>query len=195
MKKSAGQVHSPWRRGIVPLAASLVVLLAAASSRGGVVSGAAPATAPVPAPRGSHLYERPDSQTIRLIAVRKAARHAEHARWLRYVWHVRWLAEVRKAKAATAFRTEVRPIVNLTYTGSVNWDAIANCESGGRWNLNSGNGFYGGLQFDYSTWLSNGGGAYAPRADLATKAEQIAVANVLYSRRGLQPWPYCRRFG
>lgn len=70
----------------------------------------------------------------------------------------------------------------------VNWDGIAQCESGQNWHINTGNGYYGGLQFDIGTWLGNGGGKYAPRADLATKAQQIEIANVLYSRRGLQPW-------
>jgi hypothetical protein len=68
------------------------------------------------------------------------------------------------------------------------WDRIAQCESGGNWSINTGNGYYGGLQFDSGTWLSNGGGAYAPRADLATRLEQIAVANYVYDRRGLSPW-------
>ena len=72
-----------------------------------------------------------------------------------------------------------------------NWDAVAGCESGGNWATNTGNGFYGGLQFDSGTWLSNGGGAYAPRADLATRAEQIAVASTLYARSGSSPWPVC----
>ena len=71
---------------------------------------------------------------------------------------------------------------------SVNWDAIANCESTNNWSINTGNGYYGGLQFDEGTWLSNGGGAYAPRADLATKAQQIAIAEKVYAARGLQPW-------
>ena len=70
----------------------------------------------------------------------------------------------------------------------MDWDRIAGCESGGNWHINTGNGYYGGLQFDYSTWLSNGGGQYASRADLATRAQQIAVANVVYSHRGLSPW-------
>ncbi|WP_420121176.1 ubiquitin-like domain-containing protein [Nakamurella sp.] len=70
----------------------------------------------------------------------------------------------------------------------VNWDAIARCESGGNWSINTGNGYYGGLQFDRGTWLSNGGGAYAPRADLATKDQQIAIAERVYAARGLSPW-------
>jgi resuscitation-promoting factor RpfB len=76
-------------------------------------------------------------------------------------------------------------------TSGLNWDAVAQCESGGNWHINTGNGFYGGLQFDYSTWLSNGGGAYAPRADLASREQQIAVANRLYAARGSSPWPVC----
>ena len=68
------------------------------------------------------------------------------------------------------------------------WDRIAQCESGGRWNINTGNGYYGGLQFSYSTWLSVGGADFASRADLASRAEQITVANRLYAQRGLQPW-------
>ena len=83
--------------------------------------------------------------------------------------------------------TKHRPLVN----NGLNWDAVAECESGGDWHINTGNGYYGGLQFDYSTWLSNGGGAYAPRADLATREEQIAVATRLYNASGSSPWPVC----
>ena len=57
------------------------------------------------------------------------------------------------------------------------WEKIAQCESSGNWQANTGNGYYGGLQFNQPTWLSNGGGQYAPRADLATKSEQIAIAD------------------
>ena len=68
------------------------------------------------------------------------------------------------------------------------WEAIAQCESGGRWNINTGNGYYGGLQFDIPSWLANGGGQYAPNAALATKEQQIAVANTYYDKAGLSPW-------
>jgi uncharacterized protein YabE (DUF348 family) len=86
--------------------------------------------------------------------------------------------------------TKQRPVPALSSNG-LNWDAVAQCESGGDWHINTGNGFYGGLQFDYSTWLAYGGGAYAPRADLATREEQIAVATKLYDARGSSPWPVC----
>ncbi|WP_427016708.1 transglycosylase family protein [Pseudarthrobacter sp. P1] len=68
------------------------------------------------------------------------------------------------------------------------WDRIAACESGGNWSINSGNGYYGGLQFDIGSWMANGGGTYAPRADLASRAQQIAVANTYYAKAGLGPW-------
>jgi uncharacterized protein YabE (DUF348 family) len=68
------------------------------------------------------------------------------------------------------------------------WDKIAQCESGGNWSINTGNGYYGGLQFDVRTWLGSGGGAYAPNAAGATKAQQIDIANRVYAQRGLQPW-------
>ncbi|HET7475890.1 MAG TPA: ubiquitin-like domain-containing protein [Dermatophilaceae bacterium] len=68
------------------------------------------------------------------------------------------------------------------------WDRIAQCESGGNWSINTGNGYYGGLQFLTSTWLANGGGQYAPRADLASRLQQIAVAETLRRKVGLSPW-------
>ncbi len=80
------------------------------------------------------------------------------------------------------------PVAGGSSGWSVNWDAIANCESTNNWSINTGNGYYGGLQFDIQTWLGAGGGAYAPRADLASKDQQIAIAEVVYASRGLSPW-------
>ncbi|EIT98727.1 transglycosylase family protein [Mycobacteroides abscessus subsp. abscessus] len=71
------------------------------------------------------------------------------------------------------------------------WDALAQCEAGGNWAINTGNGFYGGVQFDYGTWLAHGGGKYAPRADLATREEQIAIAEKTLSAQGWGAWPVC----
>jgi hypothetical protein len=76
-------------------------------------------------------------------------------------------------------------------SGDAVWDRLAKCESGGNWAINTGNGYYGGLQFSLSTWLAYGGGAYAPRPDLATRDEQIAVAERLRAKRGYAPWPAC----
>ena len=68
------------------------------------------------------------------------------------------------------------------------WDRVAQCESGGNWSINTGNGYYGGLQFSYSTWLAYGGDDFAQRADLASRAEQITVANRVYADNGLAQW-------
>lgn len=73
-------------------------------------------------------------------------------------------------------------------SSGVNWDGIANCESTNNWSINTGNGYYGGLQFDISTWNSAGGSAYASRPDQASREQQIAVAENLYADRGTSPW-------
>ncbi|MGK5628170.1 transglycosylase family protein [Streptomyces sp. URMC 123] len=71
------------------------------------------------------------------------------------------------------------------------WDKVAECESTGNWNINTGNGYYGGLQFTQSTWKAFGGTAYAPRADQASKDEQIAVAEKVLKGQGPGAWPVC----
>ncbi len=73
------------------------------------------------------------------------------------------------------------------------WDALAKCESGGNWSINTGNGYYGGLQFSRRTWIAYGGGKYASRADLATKYEQIAIAKRTQASQGWNAWPGCNR--
>ena len=73
------------------------------------------------------------------------------------------------------------------------WDAVAACESGGTWDIDTGNGYYGGLQFSAGTWAAYGGTAYAPRADLAPRAQQIAVAERVLAGQGAGAWPICGR--
>ncbi|MEU2928532.1 transglycosylase family protein [Streptomyces sp. NPDC007251] len=80
---------------------------------------------------------------------------------------------------------------NASAATASQWDAVARCESGGNWSINTGNGFYGGLQFTNSTWAAYGGTAYASRADLATKAQQIAVAEKVLAGQGKGAWPVC----
>jgi hypothetical protein len=82
--------------------------------------------------------------------------------------------------------TEVPPV-----SDAPTWDAVAACEAGGNWAINTGNGFYGGVQFKQSTWEGNGGLRYAPRADLATREEQITIAEVTRARQGWGAWPVC----
>ncbi|WP_276615574.1 transglycosylase family protein [Streptomyces sp. A1136] len=71
------------------------------------------------------------------------------------------------------------------------WDKVAECESGGNWSINTGNGFYGGLQFTPSTWSAYGGTAYASRADLATKKQQILIGEKVLAGQGQGAWPSC----
>jgi LysM repeat protein len=76
-------------------------------------------------------------------------------------------------------------------SGGANWSAIAACESGGNWSANTGNGFYGGLQFTEQTWLGYGGGQYASSANQATAAQQITVAQRVLAGQGIGAWPVC----
>jgi nucleoid-associated protein YgaU len=71
------------------------------------------------------------------------------------------------------------------------WSGVAQCESGGNWAINTGNGYYGGLQFSSGTWAANGGTAYASRADLASASQQIAVAERVLQTQGVGAWPVC----
>lgn len=73
------------------------------------------------------------------------------------------------------------------------WDAVAACESSGNWAINTGNGYSGGLQFLPATWRGFGGTAYAPAAYLATRAQQIAVAEKVLAAQGWGAWPVCSR--
>ncbi|WP_276611578.1 transglycosylase family protein [Cryptosporangium phraense] len=77
----------------------------------------------------------------------------------------------------------------------VNWDAIAQCESGGNWNINTGNGFKGGLQFTSSTWRAHGGHQFATSANNATRLEQITVARRVLRSQGIGAWPTCGQKG
>ncbi|MEU1621569.1 transglycosylase family protein [Streptomyces sp. NPDC005722] len=71
------------------------------------------------------------------------------------------------------------------------WDRIASCESGGNWHINTGNGYYGGLQFSAGTWRAYGGTAYAATADRASREQQIAVATKVQRAQGWGAWPTC----
>ena len=71
------------------------------------------------------------------------------------------------------------------------WDQVARCESGGNWAINTGNGYYGGVQFAAGTWASHGGGAFAPTAQLATREQQIVIAERVLATQGRGAWPVC----
>ncbi|MCH9736240.1 MAG: transglycosylase family protein [Actinomycetia bacterium] len=91
------------------------------------------------------------------------------------------------AAVPMALDDAVSPLA-AAHADSVNWDAIAECESGGNWSINTGNGHYGGLQFKQATWASNGGVGH-PAA--ASRAEQIRVAENVLKTQGIKAWPTC----
>ena len=118
--------------------------------------------------QGRHRAPEPPSQTARIVA--------------------------RSTAGATAFAL---PIVGMTAAHAATeeqWDNVAECESGGNWHIHSGNGYYGGLQFTQGTWANYGGRVYAARADLATRGEQITIANKVQAAQGWGAWPVCSRY-
>ncbi|GCB48688.1 transglycosylase family protein [Streptomyces sp. NL15-2K] len=80
---------------------------------------------------------------------------------------------------------------NASAATASEWDTVAQCESGGNWAINTGNGYYGGLQFSASTWAGYGGTQYASTADQATKAQQIEIAEKVLAGQGKGAWPVC----
>jgi len=124
------------------------------------------------------------STSSKYVGCHRAAKPAASGQWRR----------------AGALAVGAAAAVSVTAAGGTaqaathNWDGVARCESGGNWSINTGNGYYGGLQFSRSTWLGYGGGSYAPRADLATKAEQITIAERTLRGQGVGAWPVCGRY-
>ncbi|MET9127323.1 MULTISPECIES: transglycosylase family protein [unclassified Streptomyces] len=80
---------------------------------------------------------------------------------------------------------------NASAATASEWDAVAQCESGGNWSINTGNGYYGGLQFSASTWAAYGGTAYASTADKASKSQQITIGEKVLAAQGKGAWPTC----
>lgn len=95
---------------------------------------------------------------------------------------------VISAIVVVAISVFIDPATGVAYADSVNWDAVAECESGGNWQANTGNGFYGGLQFKQSTWNENGGVGSPAQA---SREQQIAVANRVLATQGPEAWPKC----
>ena len=86
------------------------------------------------------------------------------------------------------------PLIGATSASAASvstWDKVASCESGGDWSINTGNGYYGGLQFSASTWAGYGGTTYASTADHASKGQQIAIAEKVLASQGPGAWPVC----
>lgn len=162
-----------------------------------VISGTlvAPAGGYIPEPVQDKIAEAPVKAQAAVPqpvkdAVEKAAAPAEV------------IAQRTAAEAQTKAEAEAKPEANpakvveerttpRTVTMRVNWDAIAECESGGNWSANTGNGYYGGLQFAPATWSGHGGSEFAARADQASREEQITVAERVLDTQGIGAWPVC----
>lgn len=99
---------------------------------------------------------------------------------------------IGNAASVILFLFSVVTLAPVARADSVNWDAIAACESGGNWSINTGNGYYGGLQFALATWQSNGGSGMPHQA---SRAEQIRVAENVLRTQGIGAWPTCGRLG
>ncbi|MFI6870390.1 transglycosylase family protein [Nocardia sp. NPDC050406] len=80
---------------------------------------------------------------------------------------------------------------NASAAPDSDWDRLAQCEAGGNWGINTGNGYQGGLQFSPSTWTAHGGGEFAPTANQATREEQIVIAEKVLATQGWGAWPSC----
>ncbi|MGW3867303.1 transglycosylase family protein, partial [Streptomyces sp. NPDC005047] len=85
------------------------------------------------------------------------------------------------------------PLLGATgaHAAGVNWDQVAECETGGAWSQNAGNGYYGGLQLPQEAWERYGGLEYAASADQASRSQQIRIAEKLYADQGIAAWPTC----
>ena len=94
--------------------------------------------------------------------------------------------------ALVTIPTAAPPAPAVTFNGNSVWDTLAKCESSGNWAANTGNGYYGGLQFSVATWNGYGGAEFAAYPHQATREQQIIVAERLRAARGYQPWPACR---
>ncbi|HEU0086849.1 MAG TPA: transglycosylase family protein [Pseudonocardiaceae bacterium] len=99
----------------------------------------------------------------------------------------------RTAVLAAALAVPLALAAPAQAASGATWDRIAKCESGGNWSINTGNGYYGGLQFSDATWDSYGGEAYAATADNATRKQQIAIAEKVLAGQGWGAWPTCSR--
>jgi hypothetical protein len=128
--------------------------------------------------------------TAHLVGVEETHMAREHVARHRRTTQRRLAVGALVIGAATGAAAVLGPAAPAS-AASVNWDAIAQCESGGNWHINTGNGYYGGLQFSRSTWNGYGGQKYAARADLASRSEQIAIAEKVLDGQGIGAWPVC----
>jgi uncharacterized protein YabE (DUF348 family) len=147
--------------------------------------------------RDSHLYtdqtkvERAGTDGTDKVTYRVVRRNGKVV-INRIVDRVHLKAPVSQVEVRGTKQRPATPAAPVMSSGNTVWDALAQCESGGNWADNTGNGYYGGLQFLQSTWLANGGGAYASLPSEASRDQQIAIATkVRDAAGGYGPWPAC----
>jgi hypothetical protein len=127
---------------------------------------------------------RVESQKLRIHLIKEKREDRRDARRRRHR-----LLEKQQAAAAASTSSD------SSYAGGADWDAIAACESGGRWDLNTGNGYYGGLQFAPGTWSAYGGGPFDGSGPFPySREQQIAVAERVLAGQGPSAWPNCFRW-
>jgi cell wall-associated NlpC family hydrolase len=112
----------------------------------------------------------------------------------RYVRTKQVIAKAPVAAGATALGLGVLSTSPANAATTHDWSGVANCESSGNWSVNTGNGYYGGLQFSQSTWAGYGGTTFAARADLASPAQQVQIAEKVLAGQGVGAWPVCGKY-
>lgn len=142
--------------------------------------------------KAQDLHKQLDSKSTQLVQLK-----AQDAAKTRQIEDLNSKLQAKAAAAAQSKRIAVantpQPSAGVFSSGGTVWDRLAQCEATGNWAINTGNGFYGGLQFTQSTWLGFGGGQYAPLAHLATREQQIEIATKTQAVQGWGAWPACAK--
>jgi Transglycosylase-like domain len=122
---------------------------------------------------------------------RQAISSYARSRRMDMTWTSRLLAHIGTAAFVVTAPLVFAALAQASPVRQDRWDHVAQCESGGNWRANTGNGYYGGLQFSSQTWHAYGGGAYAGTANQASRSQQIAIAEKVLRAQGWRAWPAC----
>jgi hypothetical protein len=172
------------RRVPVTLGLAMAIVAVPSASLGGTVPAASTSV-------GATTVDLEKEHASQAAVVRAALEVM--ARRLARERHEAWVAQ-QLAKRAAAYAALIASN-RARYGATPDWDATASCESNGRWDINSGNGYWGGLQFSHGTWFGNGGGPFDGTGPFPfTKAEQIVVAEHVLAGQGPHAWPICFRW-
>src|SRR5699024_5572456 len=149
-------------------------------------------------PRGGVPLPWPTFDTARAAALREMREDVSMSKHSTHATRTLKPSPLRRGLARTAVTLAGGAVVatGMIATGTAanaagGWDEVAACESGGDWSINTGNGYYGGLQFSQQTWEGYGGTQYAATADQASKSQQIAIGEKVLAGQGAGAWPTC----